>query len=95
MAFSYDSKDVGAALGAAIENVRALEERPADFGYRNNTPIRFAGAQMMKNLGTNGEFGFRTNDKEDKNSQEYLKRFTQQWTSGPFAPEVMGTAEVA
>lgn len=96
MAFSYDSKDVGAALAAGVENAKALEERPVDFQYRAGSPIRFAGDQIMRNLGANGEFGYMTNNKKDREGQEYLKRFTKQWTGGPFAPEMIETAsEVA
>lgn len=96
MAFSYDSKDVGAALDAGVWNAEALEERPVDFQYKAGSPIRFAGDRIMRNLGTNGEFGSRTNNKEDKEMQQAMLRFTKQWTRGPFAPETIGTAsEVA
>lgn len=95
MAFTYESKNVQAALSAGIENARALEERPVDFQYKAGTPIRFAGSRIEKNLGADGEFGAFTNNKKDKEGQAYLSRFAQQWTSGPFAPEALAREEVA
>jgi hypothetical protein len=95
VAFTYESKNVAAALGAGIENARSLEERPVDFQYKAGTPIRFAGEQIAQNLGANGEFGTFTNNRKDKEAQEYLRRFAKQWTSGPFAPDAPAREEVA
>lgn len=96
MAFPIGQKDVGVALGQAVEDRRARQEVPVAFGYNAGSPGRFAGDLFLKSMGTNGEFGSRTNDKEDKEMQQAMLRFTKQWTSGPFPPETIGsTSEVA
>lgn len=89
MAFPLGQRDpssIGDALGQALLEKETRREKPVTFGYEAGTPVRFAGAEIARNLGMNGEFGTMTNDKKDKNSQAYLKKFVDQWTSGAFSP---------
>lgn len=89
MAFPLGQRDPGSisdALGQALLDKETRREKPVTFGYEAGTPTRFAGEEISRNLGLNGEFGAMTNDKKDTDSQAYLKKFVDQWTSGAFSP---------
>lgn len=92
MAFSYDSKDVGAALGQAIADKRTREEVPVTFGYSAGSPGRFAGDQLRENIGMLGEFGGST---KDPGMKPYYRDWTSYWASGPFGPDGVAGAGVA
>lgn len=96
MAFSYSGKDVATALSQGVDNKQSRAETPVTFAYEAGTPIRFAGSEISKRLGgTDGEFGFMSNNRKDKEAQGYLKRFADQWTSGPFGPDMGDQGGVA
>lgn len=73
------------ALGQAQEQKRQQQEVPVAFGYTEGKPQRFAGERLTGG-GLDGEFGRRAN--QDPGTKGYLKAFVNQWTSGPFAPEM-------
>lgn len=73
------------ALEQAQEQKRQQQEVPVAFGYTEGKPQRFAGAKLT-GRGLGGEFGTMAN--QDANTKGYLKAFVNQWTSGPFAPEM-------
>jgi hypothetical protein len=81
-----DPESISVALGQALADKQSRHEKPVTFGYEAGTPVRFAGEEVERQLGLNGEFGAMTNDKKDKNAQGYLKKFVDQWTSGAFSP---------
>lgn len=84
MAFSYKDKDVSTALGQGIDNKASRQETPVTFAYEGGTPIRFAGSEMVKNLGMVGEFGLSTKDPGMKN---YYRDWTSFYSNGPFGPD--------
>ena len=86
-------EDYPTAFAKAIDQKSAQQEVPATFGYVEGTPSRFAGEKMVRDLGLVGEFGAMTNDKKDKGAQKYLKDWTSQWTSGPFGPDPVESAD--
>lgn len=92
MAFQYDGKDVGVALGQGVDNKKTRQEAPVTFGYESGTPIRFAGAELRRNIGMNGEFGTQT---QDKKSKSYFRDWTSFWTQGPFSPGLPDDGGVA
>jgi hypothetical protein len=75
-----------AALGQALADKEAREEKPVAFGYDSGSPTRFAGTELATRIGGRGDFWRMTNDKKDKDAQGYLKEWTQQYTSGMFSP---------
>lgn len=83
MAFRYDGKDVATALGQGVDNKLTRAEAPVTFGYEAGTPIRFAGKQLVDNIGMVGEFGVST---KDPNMKGYFKDWTGFWANGPFGP---------
>ena len=80
----------------AIQSKNDKEETSAGaFGYEYGSAqkaaspkfnSRFAGDALIG--GINGEFGAATNDSERKNVQDSLKKWTYQWSRGPFAPDL-------
>jgi hypothetical protein len=81
--FRYDGKDIETALGQGIDNKSTRQETPVTFAYEGGTPIRFAGAEIQKNIGLAGEFGSQTKDPKMKG---YFGDWTSFWTGGPFGP---------
>lgn len=89
MAFNLSDRSpdvLRTALGQAVADKMAREEKPVAFGYEAGSPIRFAGDEIARRIGGQGEFWRMANDKKNKDAQGYLKEWTQQYTSGMFSP---------
>jgi hypothetical protein len=87
--------NLATALGQAVMEKQARQEKPVLFGYDNGSPMRFAGEEIATRIGGDGDFSRMANDKRDKGAQDYLKQWTQQVTSGMFSPLAPDAAEVA
>ena len=74
------------ALDQAVREKLAKQETPNRFGYDNGSPTRFAGEELATRIGGDGDFARMANDKRDKGSQDYLRQWTGQFTSGMFSP---------
>jgi hypothetical protein len=96
VAFPLAARDpaaVAETIGQALRDKQARDERPVAFGSEYGSPQkvsseRFAGDIFGGNLGISGAFGGATNDKKNKEVQDKLGLWAQQWASGPFGPDM-------
>ncbi len=85
--FELAIQDKEAKDETSVGNLSYEKGVPSSRSNPNANP-RFAGDALIG--GINGEFGAATNDKDRKNVQDSLLKWTQQFSAGPFglsAPE--------
>lgn len=97
MAFRYDGKDIGSALGMALLDKQARKETPVAFGYENGSPQKYsrmanenrdARALVQQYIEDAGGLGVVANDKRFKPGQEYFKGFMEQEMNSVVGREV-------
>jgi hypothetical protein len=67
------------SIQQALQNKRERAEVPVVFGMEQGSPQRFAGDELVKTAGMNGQFGAKT---EDPSSRPYFKKFVSRYVAG-------------
>ncbi len=95
MSFNLTNRDPAAlskAIGAAIQDKRGKEEVSVAFGYGDGSPQKYPGNRMAGDaLGIYGDFGKGVNDPSNRDVQDYMSNFMQQYMNSPLNNDLFGT----